>query len=41
MTPGLHPLGKCISHNFETPKEFEEYIKDTPKIVGAELEVHN
>ena len=41
MKPGLHPLGKCISHNFETPEEFRDYIKDTPKIVGAELEVHD
>ena len=37
MKPGLHPLGKCISHDFKSPKEFNDFIKDTPKIVGAKL----
>jgi len=39
MTPGLHPLGECISHDFSTPKEFANYIEATPKIVGTKLEI--
>lgn len=32
-TPGRHPLGKCISHNFKNDNEFKEaIISKTPKI---------
>lgn len=32
-TPGRHPLGKCISHNFKNDNEFKEAIvAKTPKI---------
>jgi hypothetical protein len=32
-TPGRHPLGECISHDFQNPQEFiNAIVNNTPKI---------